>query len=55
MALLELQGIVAGYVDGIDILDDVNLGVARGSVTGGPCPVHSSARSSPRRRSSAAR
>ena len=34
MALLELQGIVAGYVEGIDILDDVSLGVARGSVTG---------------------
>jgi len=34
MALLELQGIVAGYVEGIDILNDVNLGVARGSVTG---------------------
>ena len=34
MALLELQGIVAGYVEGIDILNGVNLGVARGSVTG---------------------
>jgi len=34
MALLELQGIVAGYVEGIDILNDVNLGAARGSVTG---------------------
>src|SRR5882724_3266126 len=34
MALLELQGIVAGYVDGIDILNGVNLGVARGTVTG---------------------
>ena len=34
MALLELQGIVAGYVEGIDILNGVNLGVARGTVTG---------------------
>ena len=34
MALLELHGIVAGYVDGIDILSDVDLGVARGTVTG---------------------
>ncbi len=34
MALLELRGIVAGYVDGIDILNDVHLGVARGTVTG---------------------
>jgi len=34
MALLELQGIVAGYVEGIDILNGVNLAVARGSVTG---------------------
>ena len=34
MALLELHGIVAGYVDGIDILSDVHLGVARGTVTG---------------------
>ena len=34
MALLELHGIVAGYVDGIDILNDVHLGVARGTVTG---------------------
>jgi len=34
VALLELHGIVAGYVDGIDILNDVHLGVARGTVTG---------------------
>src|SRR6267378_4939242 len=34
MALLELQGIVAGYVEGIDILNDLHLGVARGTVTG---------------------
>ena len=34
MALLELQGIVAGYVDGIDILNGVHLGVERGTVTG---------------------
>ncbi|PYN78930.1 MAG: ABC transporter ATP-binding protein [Candidatus Rokuibacteriota bacterium] len=34
MALLELQGIVVGYVEGIDILNDVHLGVARGTVTG---------------------
>ena len=34
MALLELQGIVAGYVEGIDILNGVHLGVARGTVTG---------------------
>jgi len=34
VALLELHEIVAGYVDGIDILSDVHLGVARGTVTG---------------------
>jgi len=34
MALLELEGVVAGYVEGIDILDDLTMGVARGSVTG---------------------
>src|SRR5437899_577553 len=34
MALLELQGIVAGYVEGIDILNGVHLGAARGTVTG---------------------
>src|SRR5207247_9421520 len=34
MARLELQGIVAGYVEGIDILNGVHLGVARGTVTG---------------------
>jgi ABC-type branched-subunit amino acid transport system ATPase component len=34
VALLELHGIVAGYVDGIDILNDVHLRVAPGTVTG---------------------
>ena len=34
MALLELEGVVAGYVEGIDILNDLTMGVARGSVTG---------------------
>ena len=34
MALLELDGIVAGYVEGIDILNDVHLRVAAGTVTG---------------------
>jgi len=34
MALLELESIVAGYVEGIDILNDLTMGVVRGSVTG---------------------
>src|SRR5215831_2969951 len=34
MPLLELDGIVAGYVDGIDILNGLSLGVAKGTVTG---------------------
>jgi ABC-type branched-subunit amino acid transport system ATPase component len=34
MALLELHGIVCGYVDGIDILNDVHLRVAAGGITG---------------------
>jgi ABC-type branched-subunit amino acid transport system ATPase component len=34
VALLELQGLVAGYVEGIDILNDVHLRVDRGAVTG---------------------
>src|SRR5689334_16996866 len=34
MALLELDGVVAGYVEGIDILNGLTLGVTRGSVTG---------------------
>ena len=34
MALLELDRVVAGYVDGIDILNGLTLGVARGTVTG---------------------
>jgi len=34
MALLELDGVVAGYVEGIDILDGVSLRVEPGSVTG---------------------
>ena len=33
-ALLELEGVVAGYVEGIDILNGVHLGAARGTVTG---------------------
>jgi ABC-type branched-subunit amino acid transport system ATPase component len=34
VALLELHGVVAGYVDGIEILNGVDLAVARGTVTG---------------------
>ena len=34
MALLELDGVVAGYVEGIDILNGLSLGVTRGTVTG---------------------
>ena len=34
MALLELADVVAGYVEGIDILSDLHMAVARGSVTG---------------------
>lgn len=34
MARLELDGIVGGYLDGIDILNDVSLRVAPGAVTG---------------------
>ena len=34
MALLELDGIAAGYVEGIDVLDDVRLGVEAGTITG---------------------
>jgi len=34
MALLELDLVVAGYVDGIDILNGLTLGVERGTVTG---------------------
>jgi ABC-type branched-subunit amino acid transport system ATPase component len=34
VALLELHGVVAGYVDGIEILNGVDLTVARGTVTG---------------------
>jgi ABC-type branched-subunit amino acid transport system ATPase component len=34
VTLLELQGLVAGYVEGIDILNDLHLRVERGSVTG---------------------
>ena len=34
MALLELDRVVAGYVEGIDILNDLTMGVVRGSVTG---------------------
>ena len=34
MALLDVEGIAAGYVEGIDILGDVTLAVAPGSVTG---------------------
>jgi len=33
-AMLELEGVVAGYVDGIDILNDVTLRVAPGTITG---------------------
>src|SRR2546428_6986919 len=34
MALLALEGLVAGYVEGIDILNGLTLGVERGTVTG---------------------
>ena len=34
MALLELDGVAAGYVEGIDILDDVRLRVEPGTITG---------------------
>jgi ABC-type branched-subunit amino acid transport system ATPase component len=34
VVLLELDRVVAGYVDGIDILNGLTLGVARGTVTG---------------------
>ena len=34
MALLELDGIVAGYVEGIDILNDLRLRVEPGTITG---------------------
>jgi ABC-type branched-subunit amino acid transport system ATPase component len=34
VALLDLQGLVAGYVEGIDILNDLHLRVDRGTVTG---------------------
>src|SRR5213593_2107404 len=33
MSLLELEGVVAGYVDGIDILNGLTLGVELGTVT----------------------
>jgi ABC-type branched-subunit amino acid transport system ATPase component len=34
MALLELDGVAAGYVEGIDILDGVSLRVEPGTITG---------------------
>ena len=34
MALLELDGILAGYVEGIDILNDIQLRVEPGTITG---------------------
>lgn len=34
MALLELEGVAAGYVEGIDVLSDIRLRVEPGSVTG---------------------
>jgi ABC-type branched-subunit amino acid transport system ATPase component len=34
MALLELDGVVAGYLEGIDILNDVRLRVEPGTITG---------------------
>ncbi len=34
MALLELDAVVAGYVEGIDILNDVRLSVEPGTITG---------------------
>ena len=34
MAFLEMHDVVAGYLDGIDVLTGVSLAVERGSVTG---------------------
>ncbi len=34
MALLEVDGIVAGYVEGIDVLSDIRLRVEPGTITG---------------------
>ncbi|HEV8674060.1 MAG TPA: ABC transporter ATP-binding protein [Methylomirabilota bacterium] len=34
MALLELDGVTAGYVEGIDVLNDVRLRVEPGTITG---------------------
>lgn len=34
MAVLELDGVTAGYVEGIDVLNDVRLRVEPGSITG---------------------
>ena len=34
MALLELERVAAGYVEGIDVLDDVSLRVEAGTITG---------------------
>ena len=34
MGLLELEGVAAGYVEGIDVLDDVSLHVEAGTITG---------------------
>src|SRR6266850_7718985 len=34
MALLEVHDVVAGYVEGIDVLTGVSLAVERGSITG---------------------
>ncbi len=34
MALLEIDGVVAGYIEGIDILNDIRLRVEPGTITG---------------------
>src|SRR3989442_5160517 len=34
MALLEVHDVVAGYVEGIDVLTGVSMAVERGSITG---------------------
>ena len=40
MALLELEHVAAGYVEGIDILGDITLRVEPGSITGVMPGVH---------------
>ena len=46
MALLELDRVVAGYVEGIDILNGLSLGVAKDTVTGIIGPIRAPGASS---------